>query len=307
MKRFRKHKSGFVKHIVGDGIMDRKVGLALPIVLILALSSFIAIGASVTSIAPIIFNIPANDLPALDAQTVVTWSRGGAAGHNTEPPPGPTDPTAIIVNPFQFEFPNTKLITQINNALVSKGYGVALYQNTAVTVAWLRTGLTSMQAIFWRGHGGWFGPPYNGVVLATGEKANVRGRILYLPNQAYYNDYVNYRIAVGYVSGVGYFYCITPKFITYYYGTSLTSSLVYVEACYSLYDSSMASTFTTSSGPGAYIGWSYSVTVSYGDSTAGNCFKQFAADLSVSTVITGYKDPYTGATLLYYGNGSLTL
>jgi len=287
--------------------MDRKVGLALLIVVILALSSSVIIGESVTSNAPIIVNIRANDLPTLDAKTVATWARGGIPGPN--PPPSPPPPevpgaNAVIVNPFEFQFPNPTLIEYIKTTLSGKGYIVATVQNDQVTVVWLRTGLAGMKVIFWRGHGGWFDTT---VVLATGEKAKVRGTVLFLPAD-YVDDYKSGRIVVGYIPGVGYFYCITPSFVTYYYDTSLGSSLVYVEACGSLKNTSMASAFVTSSGPGVYIGWTESVTVSYGDNTAYDCFTKFASGSTVADVIAiGYEDTYTGAKLDYYGNGSLKL
>jgi len=158
--------------------------------------------------------------------------------------------SAVIIDPFYSEWGLFKnLVYDVQGSLEVAGYSVSSVQDTGVTVEWLRDGLKH-GVVLWRGHTVQGTP--SGIGLITGEVVTYENAL------EYKDDIENFRI-VNITKGSSKYWVTTPAFIEYYYTSNrFQYSLVVVEGCSSLSDSSLASTFIDA-GVATYVGYTTEV------------------------------------------------
>lgn len=212
----------------------------------------------------------------------------------------PTNSSAVLLDPFDWEggvFHNPGLFNSIKSDLQSAGYSSTYYKNTQVTISLIETKLDS-GVVFNRGHGG-YDSSTRQVIICSGERWN-ESKYTYEQNQGWVIR------AWIYYSGQYYdFFTYTPGLISHYY-SNLPNSLIYMESCEGLKNSSMADAWLDA-GAGAYMSWTKSVLVVDGDNAAQENFTDLCINgLSVCQVVAkGYVS--AGARLNYKGTGTLGL
>lgn len=232
----------------------------------------------------------------------------------------PLDKTATIIDTF-YSTQNFLAIqnwdsirSKIISNLEKYGYSVSWTKDSMVTINWLKTNLNH-GIIFWRGHGN-VGPVWGSscVSLVTGEKY-VDGSENW---PQYADDYNNGRITtvtIPWYLGGGNYWAITPKFIDYYYHSiHFPYSLVYVEACQSLGDNSMAQSFA-SLGAGSYMGYpnpisNYGIAGLGADYVSEASFEDFCNkgyDVKQVADDLAWCSSVAGSTLSFSGNSNLKL
>jgi hypothetical protein len=212
----------------------------------------------------------------------------------------PTQSTAILLDPFEWQggvFSNPELFNAIKSDLQSAGYSTTYYKNTQVTISLIETKLDT-GVVFNRGHGG-YDSSTGMVIICSGERWN---------SSKYTYEQSHGWVIRAYISHNGQYYdffTYTPGLISNYY-SDLPNSLIYMESCEGLKNSSMADAWT-GTGAGAYMGWTKSVLVVDGDNAAEENFHDLCINgLSVSQVVAkGYSS--VGARLRYVGTGTLGL
>jgi len=155
----------------------------------------------------------------------------------------------VIVDPFYGEIGFFKdLLYKVEDYLADVGYATSIVKNDNVTVEWLRHGLNH-GVVLWRGHSVQFP---SGIGLLTGEVVTEENTLMYE------EDIVNGRIGSISKGDIDY-WAIRPEFIEHYYTSSkLEYSLVVVEGCSSLSDTSLANVFIDV-GAGSYVGYTIEV------------------------------------------------
>ncbi len=224
---------------------------------------------------------------------------GGGCG---SPTTWPTNSSAILLDPFEWQggvFRNPGLFNAIKSDLQSAGYSVNYCKNTQVTISLIESQLDK-GVVFNRGHGGYDSSTHS-VVICSGERWS---------ENKYTTEQANGWVIRAWIEHNGQYYdffTYTPGLISNYY-SDLPNSLIYMESCEGLKNSSMADAWL-GAGAGAYMGWTKSVTVVYGDSTAEENFNDLCINgLSVCECTgKGYRDPYTAARLQYKGTARLGL
>lgn len=214
----------------------------------------------------------------------------------------PTDSSAILLDPFDWQggvFHNPDLFNAIESDLKSAGYSVSYYKNTQVTISLIESKLDK-GVVFNRGHGGYDSSTGN-VIICSGERWS---------DSKYTTEQNNGWVIRAWIDHEGEYYdffTYTPGLISNYY-SGLPNSLIYMESCEGLHNTTMADAWT-GAGAGAYMGWTKSVTVSYGDTTAEENFQDMCINaLTVAECVAkGYRSPFTGGKLDYSGSGSLGL
>ncbi|MCX8161382.1 MAG: hypothetical protein N3E44_00075, partial [Candidatus Bathyarchaeota archaeon] len=99
---------------------------------------------------------------------------------------------------------------------------------------------------------------------------------------------------------------VFPEFIRYY-GRMDERSIIFVDACFSAYNPTMASAFIDS-GAGCYVGWSGSVGVAVGARVDAEFFRYLARGDTVFTALSKSSiDPATAARLIAYGDPYIAL
>ena len=212
----------------------------------------------------------------------------------------PTNSSAILLDPFDWQggvFHNPGLFNAIKSDLQSAGYSVSYYKNTQVTISLIETKLDK-GVVFNRGHGG-YDSSTRQVIICSGERWN-SSKYQYEQSQGWvvrawilhYGQYYD-------------FFTYTPGLISNYY-SNLPNSLIYMESCEGLKNSTMANAWLNA-GAGAYMGWTKSVLVVDGDAAAEENFHDMCINgLSVCQVVKkGYIS--AGAKLQYKGTGTLGL
>ena len=212
----------------------------------------------------------------------------------------PTNSSAVLLDPFEWQggvFHNPELFDSIKSDLQSAGYSVTYYKNTQVTISLIETKLDS-GVVFNRGHGGYDSSTGN-VILCSGERWS-SSKYTYEQSQGW--------VIRAYIlhNGVYYdFFTYTPGLISNYY-SNLPNSLIYMESCEGLKNSSMADAWL-GAGAGAYMGWTKSVLVVDGDNAAEENFQDLCINgLSVCQVVAK-RYSSIGAKLEYEGTGTLGL
>jgi hypothetical protein len=197
---------------------------------------------------------------------------------------------AIVLSPFLFQFGATDegaAITQLLNDSTCPKYDVATLTNTAVTVNVVKTlnqyGIVAMSThgdsfyngilSFWTDQFGWnfLGAQ---VVFLTGQEATTANKA---QNEI---DLKKGRLAIT-NNGAGY-YAILPSFIQYYSGGGYPNSLVYIGACRSTFNNSMANAFL-GKGAKTYLGFSEYVDSGFAGTTAIDFFTKFIGEPTMTT------------------------
>jgi hypothetical protein len=212
----------------------------------------------------------------------------------------PTSSSAILLDPFEWQggvFSNPDLFDAIQSDLQSAGYSSTYYKNTQVTISLIETKLDK-GVVFNRGHGGYDSSTGN-VIMCSGERWS-SSKYTYEQSQGW--------VIRAYILHNGQYYdffTYTPGLISNYY-SDLPNSLVYMESCEGLKNSTMADAWL-GAGAGAYMGWTKSVLVVDGDAAAEENFHDLCVNgLSVCQVVAkGYSS--VGAKLRYEGTGTLGL
>jgi hypothetical protein len=227
---------------------------------------------------------------------------GGGGGGGSSPDTWPTNSSAILLDPFDWQggvFHNPDLFNAIKSDLQSAGYSVSYSKNSQVTISLIESKLDK-GVVFNRGHGGYDSSTGN-VIICSGERWS---------ESKYTTEQSNGWVIRAWIDHEGEYYdffTYTPGLISNYY-SNLPNSLIYMESCEGLHNSTMADAWT-GAGAGAYMGWTKSVTVTYGDSTAEENFHDLCINgLSVCECVDkGYRSPFTGGKLGYSGTGTLGL
>lgn len=152
--------------------------------------------------------------------------------------------------------------------------------------------------VFNRGHGG-YDSSTGSVLICSGERWN-SSKYTYEQGQGW--------VVRAYISqgGVYYdFFAYFPGLIAHYY-SNLPKSLIYMEPCEGIKNSSMADAWR-GAGAGAYMSWTRSVLVVDGDATAeANIYDFCINDLSICQIVAkGYSSG--GAKLSYKETATLGL
>jgi hypothetical protein len=209
---------------------------------------------------------------------------------------------AIVLAPFNWDFGATDDgpgIYQILKNSSCPAFDITYLLNSAVTVDVIKTlhqygvvavtthgdtyykGLLSLWQEKW-GWDYWFGQ----VVFLTGQTATTSNKA------AYEIDLKKGRLAITSNASGGY-YAVLPSFIRHYSVNKYPDSLVYIGACRSTYNSSMANAFLDS-GAKTYLGYSEYVNSAFAGTVGVDFFQKFIEDPSITNVgqafISGQND-----------------
>lgn len=197
---------------------------------------------------------------------------------------------AIVLAPFNWDFGATDDapgIYQILNNSSCPTFDISYLLNSAVTVDVIKTlpqygivaitthgdtyykGLLSLWQEKW-GWNFWFGQ----VVFLTGQTATAANKV------AYEKDLKKGRLAITSNASGGH-YAILPSFIRYYAVTNYPDSLVYIGACRSTYNDSMANAFLDS-GAKTYLGYSEYVNSAFAGTVGVDFFQRFIEDPAIT-------------------------
>jgi len=219
----------------------------------------------------------------------------------------PETSKAIVLDPFNFEFgllPYYDLFMRsIIYNLQQAGYAVDYYKDDNVTIDLLkRLDNEGYGVIYVNAHG--FTDPDGRVLFFTGEKnaSGIEG--------LYQKDIEEKRIGCfgqeGYLLG---YYYVTPEFFALYGNdTRYHNALIFVDACHSANNTSMADVFLDLDAS-CYVGWTELVGVEHGVSMDGKFFRTMCIDGETVEQSAGTirPDPVGSAKLAYFGDGGLVL
>jgi hypothetical protein len=215
---------------------------------------------------------------------------------------------AVILDPFNSEFNSLSLgvyemyMRSIIYNLERAGYIVDNYKDENVTINLLkRLDDEGYSVIYINSHG--FIDPQGSFALFINEKIDSEKINLY-QNDIEENN-------VGYLEAgslAGYLY-VTPQFFLLYGNNSLfPDTLIFIDACYSGNNTSLAEVFLNL-GAQCFIGWNGPVNVIHGIMMDGKFFHEACKyNKTVEQALRGIRaDPDSGATLTYFGNGTLRI
>ncbi|MCS7119837.1 MAG: hypothetical protein RMJ07_07165 [Nitrososphaerota archaeon] len=226
----------------------------------------------------------------------------------------PRSNKAIVIDPFNREFSDLGsyymplfnvyniTIQSIIYNLERAGYSVDYYKNEDVTLDLLKRIDNEGYGVIYINTHGFLDS--NKVVIFTREKKEL-GK-----EEIYKDDIESGRIGCFELdeSLKGYYY-ITPEFF-YFYGTDgqYSDALVFIDACFSGNNSSLADVFLKL-GAKCFIGWSCLVGVEHGVKMDGLffhiiCTRGLTVTQSLAFTVP---DPVSGARLVYFGDGDLRL
>jgi len=184
-----------------------------------------------------------------------------------------TNQKAIILLPFDsVQDCEDKSVEAISTYLQQSGYSsdnIERYRDEEVTVN-LMTTLSDYNFIYMTTHGG-VGPIVHDISITTGEIAdeNVFAALL--------TQLTNFEIQVVSISGVsGYYWALNHKFFEHYTYQGYPGSFVYINACNSFKNDSLADVFLNN-GASVYLGWD---NITFGFLFAGLHHPQFFQELS---------------------------
>lgn len=215
---------------------------------------------------------------------------------------------AVVLDPFNSEFNFLSLdayemyMRSIIYNLERAGYTVDYYKDENVTISLLkRLDDEGYSVIYINSHG--FIDPHGFYGLFVNEKIDSEKVNLY--NDDLEEDRIGY-LEDG--SLAGYLY-VTPKFFSLYGNNSLfTDALIFIDACYSGNKTSLAEVFLNL-GAQCFIGWNGPVNVIHGIMMDGKFFHEACKyNKTIEQALRGTRaDPDSGATLTYFGNGTLRI
>jgi hypothetical protein len=212
----------------------------------------------------------------------------------------PTSSRAAVLDPFNSRFRSIdgyqSSIDAIIKHLESANYTVEYYRDGEVSLdVWRKICMGSYGVIYLNTHGYIDQDGY--VYVYLGELVRGVGPpildvgISYLPLE----------------EGVDEVYIVVfPEFIRYY-GRMSEKSIIFVDACLSAYNPTMASAFIEV-GAGCYVGWSGSVGVAVGARIDAEVFEHLAQGDTIFTALSKSGiDPITTARLIAYGDPYIAL
>lgn len=214
---------------------------------------------------------------------------------------------AIVLDPFNYEFSRLPFydlfIRSIIYNLERAGYTVEHYKDSNVTIDLLKSLDNEGYAVIYiNSHG--FMDSEERILFFTGEKNDSGTKGLHQ------KDIEEKRIGCFEPEGhlMGYFY-VTPEFFALYGNdTRYNNTLIFVDACHSANNTSMAKVFLDLEAH-CYVGWTELVGVEYGVAMDGEFFHTMCADGETveQSVRRISPDPTSGAELVYFGDESLSL
>ena len=214
---------------------------------------------------------------------------------------------SCVLDPFNYEFKRSTYydlhIRSIIRNLQRAGFIVDYYKDNNVTIDLLkRLDNEEYGVIYINTHG--FVDSEGTVLIFTGENHTLGKEELYWKDIE--EDRIRWFESQGNVMG---YYYVTPSFFTLYGNdTGYHNALVFVDACHSANNTSMAEAFLDL-GAGCYAGWTALVGVEYGVAMDGKFFKQICIDgETVEESIGKIKpDPKSKSRMTYFGDSGLTL
>jgi len=165
----------------------------------------------------------------------------------------PTKEKALLLNPFPVVFYGNSA-QYIKEKLETIGYQCDYYEGEEVTVELMKN-MEDYGVIYIDTHGGVANTYYGKeVFFATGQKGSKQ---LY---EQYDSDLMLHRLAHFWVPALSlsHYFCILPHFIGKYAETSYPNSMIYIDACHSYENPTMAQAFTNE---GAYVYCGYSTPI----------------------------------------------
>ncbi|MBS7634090.1 hypothetical protein KEJ34_01110 [Candidatus Bathyarchaeota archaeon] len=215
---------------------------------------------------------------------------------------------AIVLDPFNSEFNSLSLdvyemyMRSIIYNLERAGYTVDYYKDENVTINLLkRLDDEGYSIIYINSHG--FIDPQGFYGLFINEKIDTEKANLY---QSDLEEKSIRCLEDG--SLAGYLY-VTPQFFSLYGNNSLSpDALIFIDACHSGNNTSLAEVFLNL-GAQCFIGWNGPVNVIHGIMMDGKFFHEACKyNKTVEQALRGTRaDPDSGATLTYFGNGTLRI
>lgn len=214
---------------------------------------------------------------------------------------------AVVIDPFNREFNLISLdvyemyMRSIIYSLERAGYIVDYYKDENVTIElFKRLDDEGYDVIYINSHG--FIDSQGLFALFVREKLNSENALLYQSDIA--------ENLIGYLEEgdlAGYLY-VTPKFfLRYGNDTRLPGTIIFVDACYSGNNTSLADVFLIL-GASCFIGWDKAVNVIHGIMMDGLFFYEARKDKTIEEAIRmTRRDPESGASLVYFGDGSIRI
>lgn len=207
---------------------------------------------------------------------------------------------AIVLAPFFQNFTPFDESSFIHNKLLNSCLSSTYLEESDVTISVLKDieqyGVVSIST-----HGGLF---KNKVGILTGEKVTILKMLLYIL------DFLNKRVSMASVNGEDYF-AILPSFINRYADQSYPNSLIYISACQSLANNTMAKAFVNK-GAATYFGFDETVNTPFsqnmGETLFANLIDNGDTTGEAFNSISNKVDPTApNAEFLIYGNENLAL
>lgn len=215
---------------------------------------------------------------------------------------------AIVIDPFNREFNLMSLdvyemyMRSIIYSLERAGYVVDYYKDENVTIElFKKIDDEGYDVIYINSHG--FIDSQGLFALFVREKLNSENALLYQGDIA--------ENLIGYLEEgnlAGYLY-VTPKFfLRYGNDTRFPGTVIFVDACYSGNNTSLAEVFLIL-GANCFIGWDKSVNVIHGIMMDGLFFHEACRHNKTieEAIRKTRKDPESGASLVYFGDGSIRI
>lgn len=214
---------------------------------------------------------------------------------------------ACVLDPFNYEFKRLAyhdlFIRSIIRNLQRAGFIADYYKDNNVTIDLLkRLDNEEYGVIYINTHG--FVDSEGTVLIFSGENRTLEKERLYLTDIG--EDRIRCFESEGNVMG---YYYVTPSFFAVYGNdTGYHNALVFVDACHSANNTSMAAAFLDL-GAGCYVGWTALVGVEYGVAMDGKFFRQMCIDgETVEESIGKIKpDPKSKSRMTYFGDSILTV
>ncbi|MFQ6095377.1 MAG: hypothetical protein ACE5NN_04475 [Candidatus Bathyarchaeia archaeon] len=213
---------------------------------------------------------------------------------------------SVILDPFNHQFKRLPyyepFIRSIIHNLERAGFTVDYYKDNNVTIDLSkRLDNEEYEVIYINTHG--FMDSEGQVLIFTGEKHTSEKEKLYQ------EDIEEERIRCFESKGelTGYYY-VTPGFFTWYGNdTGYCNALIFIDACHSANNTSMAKAFLDLDA-GCYVGWTAYIGIEYDVAMDGKFFRQMCRDgETVEQSIRKIKpDPNSKSKMTYFGDRSLT-
>jgi len=215
---------------------------------------------------------------------------------------------AIVIDPFNREFNLMSLdvyemyMRSIIYSLERAGYAVDYYKDENVTIDLLkRLDDEGYDIVYINSHG--FIDSRGLFALFVREKLNSENALLYQDDIA--------ENLIGYLKEgdlAGYLYVTPGFFLRYGNDSRLPGTIIFVDACYSGNNTSLADVFLVL-GASCFIGWDKVVNVIHGIMMDGLFFHETCKyNRTVEEALRKTRrDPESGASLVYFGDGSLRI